>query len=66
MDLISFISVIALFFVVFALCEPAADRLRIPYTVLLAMVGTLLGTMAIIVKPAPRMKLLVPCAAAIT
>ena len=55
MDLISFISVIAIFFVVFALCEPVADRLRMPYTVLLAIVGTLLGTMAIIVTTGPTL-----------
>jgi monovalent cation:H+ antiporter, CPA1 family len=65
MDLISFISVIAVFFVVFALCEPAADKLRMPYTVLLAIVGTLLGTMALIVTTGPTSDLLGPAAAAI-
>ena len=65
MDLISFISVIALFFVVFALCEPAADKLRIPYTVLLAVVGTLLGMMALIVTAGPTSDLFGPAAAAI-
>lgn len=65
MDLISFISVIALFLVVFALCEPVADRLRMPYTVLLAIVGTLLGTMAIIVTTGPTGDFLGPAAAAI-
>lgn len=65
MDLISFISVIALFFVVFALCEPAADKLRIPYTVLLAVVGTLLGMMALIITSGPTSDLFGPAAAAI-
>lgn len=43
MDVISLVGSIAALFIVISLTEPLADRLRLPYTVVLAILGTLIG-----------------------
>jgi len=43
MDLVAFLSVLAALFVVIALGQPLAERLRLPFTALLAVIGILLG-----------------------
>ncbi|RID92083.1 sodium:proton antiporter [Gemmobacter lutimaris] len=43
MNIILIIAAVALLFVVIALAEPVAERLRLPYTVALAAIGALLG-----------------------
>ncbi len=43
MDLIAFLSVLAALFVVIGVGQPLADRLRLPFTALLALVGLVLG-----------------------
>lgn len=45
-----FVAAVALLFIVIALCEPVADRLRLPYTVVLAIVGATLGVAAVVVR----------------
>jgi NhaP-type Na+/H+ and K+/H+ antiporters len=47
MDVISLVGAVAALFVVISLSEPLADRTRLPYTVVLAIVGTLLGAGAV-------------------
>ncbi|KEO60324.1 cation:proton antiporter [Thioclava indica] len=47
MDIVVVITVIASLFVVIAAAEPLAARLRLPYSVILAMVGVLIGMGAI-------------------
>ena len=43
MDVISLVGIVAALFVVISLSEPLADRARLPYTVVLALIGTLIG-----------------------
>ncbi len=43
MDVISIVGVVAALFVVISLSEPLAARVRLPYTVVLAILGTLMG-----------------------
>lgn len=47
MDVISLVSIVAALFVVISLSEPLADRTRLPYTVVLAIIGTLIGLGAV-------------------
>jgi len=47
MDVITLVGIVAALFVVISLSEPLADRLRLPYTVMLALIGGLIGTAAI-------------------
>lgn len=47
MDVISLVGIVAALFVVISLSEPLADRTRLPYTVVLAMIGTLIGLGAV-------------------
>lgn len=47
MDVISLVGIVAALFIVIALCEPVADRTRLPYTVVLAIIGTLIGVAAV-------------------
>lgn len=50
MTIVLLVSVIATLFVVIAVSEPLADRLRLPYTVMLAVVGALLGSLAVVLQ----------------
>ena len=43
MDVITLVGGMAALFIVISLTEPLADRLRLPYTVVLALFGTLIG-----------------------
>jgi monovalent cation:H+ antiporter, CPA1 family len=43
MDLVTFLSVLAALFVVIGIGQPLAERLRLPFTVLLAMIGIMIG-----------------------
>ena len=43
MDVISLVGIVAALFIVISLSEPLADWLRLPYTVVLAIIGTLIG-----------------------
>jgi CPA1 family monovalent cation:H+ antiporter len=43
MDVISLVGIIAALFIVISLSEPLADWFRLPYTVVLAIIGTLIG-----------------------
>lgn len=47
MDVISLVGIVAALFIVISLCEPLADRTRLPYTVVLAIIGTLIGLGAV-------------------
>lgn len=47
MDVISLVGTVAALFVVISLTEPLANWSRLPYTVVLAIIGTLIGTGAI-------------------
>lgn len=47
MDVITLVGIVAALFVVIALTEPLADWLRLPYTVVLAIIGALIGSAAI-------------------
>ena len=47
MDVISLVSIVAALFIVISLSEPLADRARLPYTVVLAIIGTLIGLGAV-------------------
>ena len=47
MDVISLVGIIAALFIVISLSEPLADRTRLPYTVVLALIGGLIGPVAI-------------------
>ena len=44
---LSLVGIVAALFVVISLSEPLADRTRLPYTVVLAIIGGLIGTAAI-------------------
>ncbi|MCG6121539.1 MAG: cation:proton antiporter [Microvirga sp.] len=48
MDVISLVGAVAALFVVISLSEPVADRTRLPYTVVLAIIGTMIGAMAVV------------------
>lgn len=50
MDIALFVAVVAALFLLIAAAEPLADRLRLPYTVVLALVGALLGTLAVALR----------------
>jgi CPA1 family monovalent cation:H+ antiporter len=47
MDVISLVGIVAALFIVISLSEPLADRVRLPYTVVLAIIGTLIGVAAV-------------------
>lgn len=47
MDVISLVGIVAALFIVISLSEPLADRTRLPYTVVLAIIGTLIGLGAV-------------------
>ena len=47
MSVISLIGIVAALFIVISLSEPLADRTRLPYTVVLAIIGTLIGLGAV-------------------
>ncbi len=47
MDVISLVGIVAALFIVISLSEPLADRTRLPYTVVLASIGTLIGLGAV-------------------
>ncbi len=47
MEIVLLVSAVAILFTVIALAEPAAERLRLPYSVVLAMFGTVLGIASI-------------------
>ncbi len=47
MDVITLVGIVAALFIVISLSEPLADRTRLPYTVVLALLGTLIGSAAI-------------------
>ena len=47
MDIIAFSGAVALLFVVIGVSEPLAERLRLPFTVILAIMGALLGAVAL-------------------
>lgn len=46
MDIVTLVGIVAALFVVISLSEPIADWLRLPYTVVLAVIGTLIGAAA--------------------
>lgn len=46
MDIVTLVGIVAALFVVISLSEPLADWLRLPYTVVLAVIGTLIGAAA--------------------
>lgn len=48
MDVISLVGIVAALFIVISLSEPLADRTRLPYTVVLAIIGTLTGLGAVV------------------
>ena len=50
MDIVLVVSSIAILFVVIALAEPLAERLRLPYSVVLAVVGSALGALSVAVS----------------
>jgi len=43
MDIVTLVGIVAALFIVISLSEPLADLSRLPYTVVLAMIGTLIG-----------------------
>ena len=47
MDIVLLVSAFAALFVVIALAEPVADRLRLPYSVVLAVIGAALGAASV-------------------
>ena len=47
MDVITLVGIVAALFIVISLCEPLADWSRLPYTVVLAIIGALIGSGAI-------------------
>ena len=47
MDIIAFSGAVALLFVVIGVSEPLAERLRLPFTVILAIMGALIGAVAL-------------------
>ncbi|MFV0243741.1 MAG: cation:proton antiporter [Qingshengfaniella sp.] len=65
MDIVLIITIIASLFVVIGIAEPLADRLGLPYSVILAMIGILLGGGAIFFWRTELTDALNPMAAAI-
>jgi CPA1 family monovalent cation:H+ antiporter len=63
MDVISLVGIVAALFVVISLSEPLADRARLPYTVVLALIGTLIGLAAVFLVDHGREVLGLPLAA---
>ncbi|MBL8562517.1 MAG: cation:proton antiporter [Gemmobacter sp.] len=47
MDIVLLVSALAVLFVVIALAEPVAERLRLPYSVVLAVIGAALGATSV-------------------
>ncbi|EKX56218.1 putative sodium/hydrogen exchanger family [Rhodobacter sp. AKP1] len=47
MNIVLLVTALAVLFIVIAACEPVAARLRLPYSVVLAVVGAMLGTLAL-------------------
>ena len=47
MDVITIVGVVAGLFIIISLSEPLADRTRLPYTVVLAIIGVIIGILAI-------------------
>ncbi|MGP3697518.1 cation:proton antiporter [Rhodobacter sp. NSM] len=47
MTIVLLVAALAVLFIVIAACEPVAARLRLPYSVVLAVVGAALGTLAL-------------------
>ena len=62
MDVISLVGIVAALFVVISLSEPLADRARLPYTVVLALIGTLIGLAAVLLVDHGRELLGLPLA----
>lgn len=61
MDVITLVGVVAALFIVISLTEPLADRTGLPYTVVLAIIGTLIGTFAAyVVQQGPAVPALAP------
>lgn len=50
MDIALFVAAVAALFLLIAVAEPLADRLRLPYAVVLAIVGAALGTLAVTLR----------------
>ncbi|MCC5962872.1 MAG: cation:proton antiporter [Rhodobacteraceae bacterium] len=49
MDIIALAGALALLFIVIGICEPLSERLRLPFTVILAIVGAIIGVSALYV-----------------
>ena len=47
MDVITIVGVVAGLFIIISLSEPLAERTRLPYTVVLAIIGVIIGILAI-------------------
>jgi CPA1 family monovalent cation:H+ antiporter len=47
MDIIALVGALALLFIVIGVSEPLSERLRLPFTVILAFMGALIGAMAL-------------------
>jgi monovalent cation:H+ antiporter, CPA1 family len=62
MDVITLVGIIAALFIVISLSEPLADWSRLPYTVVLAILGTLIGAAAIYLVEHGRNFLEIPLA----
>jgi monovalent cation:H+ antiporter, CPA1 family len=61
MDVVTLVGIVALLFVVISLSEPLADWLRLPYTVVLALIGTLIGSLgAYLIPQGPSLSELAP------
>jgi len=54
MDVVTLVGIVAALFIVISLSEPLADWSRLPYTVVLAIIGTLIGTAAAYLVPYGR------------
>jgi monovalent cation:H+ antiporter, CPA1 family len=49
MDIIALVGALAALFVIIGICEPLSERLRLPFTVILAIVGAVIGGLALYV-----------------
>lgn len=47
MDIITLVAALATLFIVIGICEPLSEKLRLPFTVILAVVGAVLGAIAL-------------------
>ncbi|MDX1743243.1 MAG: cation:proton antiporter [Ruegeria sp.] len=65
MDIVLVTTVVASLFVVIGLAEPAATRLRIPYSVVLAVLGTIIGVAAVFFLQTDLTEVMNPVAEAI-